>query len=290
MTYDVALGDRAYSSWSLRGWLLFEKFGLPARFRFGRLYTQAFPDMLKDFAPAKTVPVMRTPDGVVIPESLAIAEELHSRHPEAGLWPSDPKARAIARVLTTEMHAGFGALRDACPMNLRVSYEDCAPNDAVLADLRRLEKIWAWARSETGATGPWLCGDYSIADAFYAPIAGRIAGYGLQVNAMAQAYVDAHLSDPAFRKWRAMGLVDGEDQAFYKRDYPQKPWPGPQPLAAAATERSDAENATCPYSGKENTHFLEIDGRVFGFCNVFCRNKTVADPEAWPAFMEIYLS
>lgn len=290
MTYEVALGDRAYSSWSLRGWLLFEKFGLPARFRFGRLYTQDFPDMLADFAPAKTVPVMRTPDGVVIPESLAIAEELHSRHPEAGLWPNDPKARAIARVLTTEMHAGFGALRDACPMNLRVSYVDCAPSDAVLADLRRLEKIWAWARAETESTGPWLCGDYSIADAFYAPIAGRIAGYGLQVNELAQAYVDSHLSDPAFRKWRAMGLVDGEDQAFYKRDYPQKPWPGPTPLTASATERTDAENATCPYSGKENTHFLVLEGRIFGFCNAFCRDKTVVDPEAWPAFMNLYHS
>ena len=286
MTYDLVIGDRAYSSWSLRGWLLFDAFGLPVKLHTARLYTDELPTLLKQFHPGKTAPTMRTPDGVVVPETIAIAEELASRHPEAGIWPADPKARAVARVLAAEMHAGFGALRSHCPMNLRVSYTDCAPPEAVLADLARLEVIWDWARAETGAQ-VWLAGDYSAADAFFAPVATRIATYNLPVSDRAMDYVRAHLAHPPFRRWRAMGLVDGADQEFYRRPYPLRPWPGPVPMAARAVEGTEAENAACPYSGKPVTHVLEMQGRRFGFCNAFCRDKTVADPEAWPAFMAL---
>ncbi len=286
MTYDLVIGDRAYSSWSLRGWLLFDAFGLPVKLHTARLYTDELPTLLKQFHPGKTAPTMRTPDGIVVPETIAIAEELASRHPEAGIWPADPKARAVARVLAAEMHAGFGALRSHCPMNLRVSYEDCAPPQAVLDDLARLEVIWDWARAETGAE-VWLAGDYSAADAFFAPVATRIATYNLPVSDRAMDYVQAHLAHPSFRRWRAMGLVDGADQEFYRRPYPLRPWPGPVPMAARAVEGTEAENAACPYSGKPVTHVLEMQGRRFGFCNAFCRDKTVADPEAWPAFMAL---
>ena len=286
MTYDLVIGDRAYSSWSLRGWLLFDAFGLPVKLHTARLYTDELPTLLKQFHPGKTAPTMRTPDGVVVPETIAIAEELASRHPEARIWPADPKARAVARVLAAEMHAGFGALRSHCPMNLRVSYEDCAPPQAVLDDLARLEVIWDWARAETGAQ-VWLAGDYSAADAFFAPVATRIATYNLPVSDRAMAYVQAHLAHPSFRRWRAMGLVDGADQEFYRRPYPRRPWPGPVPMAARAVEGVAAENTACPYSGKPVTHVLEMQGRRFGFCNAFCRDKTVADPEAWPAFMAL---
>jgi glutathione S-transferase len=286
MTYDLVIGDRAYSSWSLRGWLLFDAFGLPVKLHTARLYTDELPTLLKQFHPGKTAPTMRTPDGIVVPETIAIAEELASRHPEAGIWPADPKARAVARVLAAEMHAGFGALRSHCPMNLRVSYEDCAPPQAVLDDLARLEVIWDWARDQTGST-VWLAGDYSAADAFFAPVATRIATYNLPVSDRAMDYVRAHLAHPSFRRWRAMGLVDGADQEFYRRPYPLRPWPGPVPMAARAVEGTEAENAACPYSGKPVTHVLEMQGRRFGFCNAFCRDKTVADPEAWPAFMAL---
>ena len=286
MTYDLVIGDRAYSSWSLRGWLLFDAFDLPVRLHVARLYTDELPRLLKQFHPGKTAPTMRTPDGVVVPETIAIAEELASRHPEAGIWPADPKARAVARVLAAEMHSGFTALRSHCPMNLRVSYEDCAPPQAVLDDLARLEVIWDWARAETGAK-VWLAGDYSAADAFFAPVATRIATYNLPVSDRAMDYVQAHLAHPSFRRWRAMGLVDGADQEFYRRPYPRRPWPGPVPMAARAVEGVAAENTTCPYSGRPVTHVLEMEGRRFGFCNAFCRDKTVADPEAWPAFMAL---
>ena len=287
MTYDLAIGDRTYSSWSLRGWLLFDAFGLPVRVQRARLYTDDLPRLLEGFFPARTVPVMRTAEGTVVAESLAIAEELASRHPEAGLWPKAPAARAVARMLAAEMHAGFTALRSHCPMNLRISYTGCDPTDAVLADLARLETIWSWARRETGAQGPWLCGAYSAADAFFAPVAGRIAGYNLPVGAEAAASVAAHLAHPSFRRWRAMGFADGADQAFYRRDYPRQPWPGPAPLAARAVDSGPAVNAVCPYSGKPVTHFLETGGRIYGFCNAFCRDKTVADPEAWPKFVAL---
>jgi glutathione S-transferase len=290
MTYDLVIGDRAYSSWSLRGWLFFDAFGIPVRTHSARLYTDELPTLLRQFHPARTAPTMRTPEGTVVPETIAIAEELATRHPDAGLWPSDPRARAVARVLAAEMHAGFTALRSHCPMNLRVSYTDCAPPDAVLADLARLQVIWDWARAETRAQGPWLCGDYSAADAFFAPVATRIATYNLPIGPAGMDYVMAHLSHPSFRRWRAMGMVDGADQEFYRRDYPRRDWPGPTPLPARAIDGTDAENTACPYSGKPVTHALELDGRRFGFCNAFCRDKTAADPEAWPKFMALYHS
>jgi glutathione S-transferase len=296
MPYTLIIGDRSYSSWSLRGWLLFDAFGIAAKVQLARLYSDALPNMLRPYAPARTAPTMLCDDGTVVFESLAMAEELASRHPEAGIWPTSLRARATARVLASEMHAGFGALRSHCPMNLRVSYTDCAPTAEVLADLARLQDIWAWARNVTGAKGPWLCGDYSAADVFFAPVAARIAGYNLPVGTAAADYVAAHLAHPSFCRWRAMGLVDGADQPIYDRDYPRRPWPGPAPLPARAL--SDAEftanpqtvNAVCPYSGDKITHALELGGARYGFCNAFCMEKTASDPAAWPKFMDIYQS
>ncbi len=290
MTYHLAIGDRAYSSWSLRGWLLFDAFGIPVTLHRARLYTDALPRLLRDFAPARTVPALRIDGGPVVMESLAIAEELAARHPEAGLWPADPDARAVARSVTAEMHAGFQALRSHCPMNLRVSYTDVPVPGPVAADLARLDRIWAWARDATGAAGPWLCGAYSIADVFFAPVATRIATYALPVPPAMQAYVDAHLAHPSFRRWRAMGLVDGPDQDSYRRDHPTRPWPGPIPLPAQAVEGTAALNDRCPYSGDPVHHVLELDGRRWGFCSAPCRDATAADPEAWPAFMAMVAS
>ena len=279
--YDLCIADRAYSSWSLRGWLLFDAFGLVPRLVVTRLYEPGFAESLKAFAPARTVPALRLPEGVCIGDSLAIAEELASRHPGAGHWPSDPRARAVARALAAEMHASFPALRSHCPMNLRVSYSDCSPPQPVREDLHRLETLWAWARAECGAGGTWLCGAYSAADAFFAPVAARVAGYNLPMGPQAMDYVQAHLAHPSFRRWRAMGQVDGADQPFYDRPYPRRPWPGPAPLPAEVCD-GPSVNATCPYSGRKVTHFLRVGVTVLGFCNAFCRDKTLADVEAWP--------
>ncbi|MCB2117277.1 MAG: glutathione S-transferase [Rhodobacteraceae bacterium] len=284
MTYDLAIGDRSYSSWSLRGWLLFEKFGIPVKCHTGVLYTPDFDRLLAGFAPARLVPAVRTPEGEVIGETLAIAETLAERHPEAGLWPVDPAARMMARYISAEMHSGFTALRGDCPMNLLLSYADSQPRKEVLADLARLEDIWARARGRFGAGGPWLFGRYTAADAFFAPVATRIATYNLPVSEDAAAYAAAHLADPSFRRWRAMGVAQNLVQPSYAKPYPERPWPGPARLDAVAVDAGPSLNDACPYSGKEVTHFLRLGGKTWGFCNAFCRDKTVADAQAWPKF------
>ncbi len=286
--YTLAIGDRTYSSWSLRGWLLFEAFGIPVRVKTARLYTDELPELLADFAPSRQVPALRIDEGdQVVWDSLAIAEALHDRHPDAGIWPEDAGLRALARSLASEMHSGFGAIREECTMNLEYAYTDFAVSDAVKADLARLEVIWGHALERSG--GPWLCGDYSAADAFYAPVASRIATYGLAVSDRAQAYVDAHLHDGAFRRWRAMGKAQNYRQEVYQLPFTHGDWPGPVPLVARAVEGVAAKNAVCPYSLKpvEADSLAEIDGQVIGFCKQFCRDKSVADAEAWPALVAL---
>ncbi|MEM9349149.1 MAG: glutathione S-transferase [Pseudomonadota bacterium] len=286
MTYTLYLGDRSYSSWSLRAWLLCDVFKLPVTYHYVDFHAADVAEQLADVAPARTVPTLKTPEGAVISESLAIAEELATRFPDAPLWPRDPKARAIARSLASEMHVGFSAIREYCPMNLRAAYRDVPVPEEVRADLDRIETIWRMAQEETG--GEWLSGDYSIADAFFAPVAMRIAGYDLPVSEPARAYVDKHLARLPLRRWRAMGLVRGQTLQRYKKGYPTVDWPGPTPRVARAVESGErAVNERCPYSGDPVTHFLEMDGRIYGFCNVYCRDKTVPDPEAWPAFMDM---
>ena len=287
MCYDLLIGDRSYSSWSLRGWLLFAAFDIPCRVTLARMYDPDFAAKLADFAPARTVPVARDADGATWHDSLAIAEGLAERHPEAGHWPAAPRPRALARSIAAEMHSGFGALRAACPMNLRLAWEGFMPDDAVRADLARLETLWSCAR-DMAADGPWLFGAYSAADAFMAPAAMRIAGYALPVGAAARAYVEAHLSHGPLRRWRAMGEAADRTLAPYDMGLPTARFPVPAPIPARAVAEGPSVNATCPYSGDPVRDFLEAGGRVWGFCNPFCRDKTLADPEAWPAFMAIY--
>lgn len=286
MTYTLYIGDRTFSSWSLRGWLLFRKFDLPVEIRMVGLYSGTMAADMAHLAPGRTVPVATTPEGHVLTDSLAIAETLAERHPDVPLYPRDPAARALARSITAEMHSGFGALREACPHNMDNVWEGFAPSEAVLADLARIETLWTLARTRHGAGGPWLFGEYSIADAFYAPIANRITTYGLPVGDLARAYVDQTIADPRMRQWRAMGQTVRYDPFPYALDLPRLPWPGDR-IAARALTSGNPENATCPYSGDPVTHMLEVEGRTFGFCNAFCRDKTLHDPAAWPDFMAL---
>ncbi|MCK0168084.1 glutathione S-transferase [Jannaschia sp. S6380] len=286
MTYELLIGDRSYSSWSLRGWLLFEAFGIPFRESRTRLYHDDFTRDLAAWAPARTVPTARTPEGGLWTDSIAIAEGLAEAHPDAGHWPRALKARALARSLVAEMHCGFAALRNDCPMNMRMASGGFDPSEAVLADLARLEVIWAAAR-DLSKSGPWLFGEYSAADAFFAPVAMRIAGYGLPVSDGSRAYVQSHLAHVPLRRWRAMGEAANRTIDVYAIHPPARPFPMPAAISAEVAD-GPSVNAACPYSGKPVTHFMQAGGRVWGFCNAFCRDKTLADPEAWPAFMAIY--
>ncbi len=226
MTYELLIGDRSYSSWSLRGWLLFAGFDVPVEVHLTRLYDPDFRDSLAAWAPARSVPVARAGDGALWTDSLAIAEGLAERHPRAGHWPNEPRARALARSMAAEMHAGFAALRSACPMNLRVKWQGFAPSDAVLADLARLDVLFRAARAMAG-DGPWLFGRYSAVDAFYAPVAVRIAGYGLPVSGTVAAQVAAHQTHPPLREWRAQGEAADRTLDVYDQHLPTAPFPLP---------------------------------------------------------------
>ncbi|SLN49820.1 hypothetical protein RUM8411_02346 [Ruegeria meonggei] len=284
MTYDLFIGDRLFSSWSLRGWLMLEKFGLPYRSHMIGLYSGTMADDMKPLAPARLVPALRLPDGTVVGESLAMAETLAERHPEAGLWPGDPSARATARWLCVEMVAGFTALRGECAMQLQHCWQGFAPSVETQVDLHRIEDLWAHARKVSGAASGPLFGVYSLADVFYTPIAARIIGYGLPVSDANRDYCLELLSDPSVRQWRAMGLTVSYDPFPYETGLPTAQWPVGETSGAFPAKSGPSINATCPYSGKPVTDFLDLNGQIWGFCNPFCRDKTVADPEAWPKF------
>jgi glutathione S-transferase len=218
--YTLHIGDKAYSSWSLRGWLLLRAFGLPFEERLHRMYDPAFAAYAAAHPARRSVPALSwTENGraVDVWDTLAMAETLAERHPDAGLWPIAADARAAARVAAAQMHAGFGALRAEFPMNLH-RCSPLAPSDAVRGDLKRLSALWAWARAGWGGTGPWLFGaDFTAADAFFAPVAFRIHGYELPVDDADRAYVDALRQHPAVAEWTAAALDDPRRIALYDR-------------------------------------------------------------------------
>ena len=225
MTYDLYIGDKTYSSWSLRGWLMFARFGLPVRTHMVGLYSGTMVDDLASLAPARLVPAMRTPEGTVVGESLAMAETLAERHPDAGLWPEDAAQRATARWLVAEMCAGFSTIRGECPMQLVRAWRGYTPSDGVLADVARVVTLWDHARAVSGAETGWLFGQYSLADVFYTPMAARIVGYGLPVPDVHRAYAEALLAEPEVREWRAQGSKKTYDPEPYLLDLPSGPWP-----------------------------------------------------------------
>jgi glutathione S-transferase len=286
MTYRLLIGQRSYSSWSLRGWLPFAAFGIPVQVTSTRMYTDAFARDVAAFGGHGTVPVVQTPDGGILTDSIAIAWHLAEAFADRGLLPSDPALRAEAQSLIAEMHSGFQPLRSNCEMNLRTAWEGFDPPPAVLADLARIEQLWSRALDRSG--GPWLYGSFTLADVFYAPVATRIATYGLPVSATAQRYVEAMLAHPDLRRWRAMGAAESPDLPQYEKPLGRAPFPAPPVIAARPVASGTPENAACPYSGRPVTDLMAVDGRIFGFCNTFCRDKTVADPEAWPQFMALF--
>jgi glutathione S-transferase len=211
-TYVLHIADKAYSSWSLRGWLLLKAFGIPFEERLHRLYEPGMEAFRHAYAPARTLPALEFGEGrerALMWDSLAIAETLAERHPEAGHWPRGVAARAAARALAAEMHAGFAALRSAAPMNTRREGRriDVAP--AVEADLARLEELWRWTRERWGGGGPFLFGaQFTAADAFFAPVAFRVSGYALPVSTVSSAYLAALRAHPAVAHWVADAAAD----------------------------------------------------------------------------------
>lgn len=201
MQYRLVLANRVYSGWSLRAWLIFRHFNIDFEHAVVPLYTDDFETFRKDCYPARQLPALIATDAgsrMVIWDSLSIVEFLNERHPDAGIWPSDPGMRAAARSLCAEMHAGFKALRSKMPVNLKRRYRTFEPDDETRTDIERVCDLWRWARAEFNCKGPHLFGEnLSAADAFFAPVASRFRTYAVDLDDQSRAYADVLLQHPA---------------------------------------------------------------------------------------------
>lgn len=206
-TCTLIIGNRNYSSWSLRGWLAACLSGIDFETELVRLSEPGSRAALLGHSPAGRVPVLRHRERVVW-DSLAIVEYLAELCPQAGMWPADADARAMARSVAAEMHAGFAALRTQMPMNLRKALPGKGRGPGVAEDIERIGAIWREARERFGEGGPFLFGRYSAADAMYTPVASRLRTYGVALDPTCQAYADAVLSWPAFLEWQAAALEE----------------------------------------------------------------------------------
>jgi glutathione S-transferase len=201
----LVIANKLYSSWSLRPWLLLRQLGIAFDEVVIPLHQPHSKAEILKYSPAGKVPILIDGDAVVW-ESIAIMEHVADTVEDAPVWPRDPAARALARSISAEMHAGFGALRSACPMNLGRRYATRDRGEAVAQDVARVTAIWRDARDRFGAGGPFLFGDFSAADAMYAPVVTRFDTYSIPVDPASRAYMDAILGLPAFREWRAAAL------------------------------------------------------------------------------------
>jgi len=203
----LAIGNKAYSSWSLRPWILLSEFGIPFAEDFIPLDTPEFATRVAAYGAGKTVPILKDGD-IVVWETLAIIEHVAELFPDKAIWPRDRAARALARAIASEMHSGFGALRSACPMNIRKRFATRDHGPGVAKDVARIEHLWGDARRRFGGSGPFLFGAFSAADAMYAPVVTRFATYSIPVSADARAYMDAVLNTPSFRTWHAVAMAE----------------------------------------------------------------------------------
>ena len=212
------IGNKNYSSWSMRPWVLMKQCGIDfeeVMVRFDSFDAgSAFKTTLQGVSPTGKVPVLVDDDGLAIWDTLAIAEFLAERHPEKALWPRNARRRALARSMCAEMHSGFGALRSHCPQNIEAHLPEVgtrlmAERADVRADLARLVALWEQALELSG--GPFLFGAFSIPDAYFAPVAGRIRTYGLPVSAPVAAWIE--------RLWAAPGVVAWVADALAEQDF-----------------------------------------------------------------------
>lgn len=202
---ELFIGNKNYSSWSLRPWIAlkmkeiaFCETLVPFDFENGN------PDFAA-FSPSRKVPVLKDGD-LTVWDSLAILEYAADIYPEKGLWPDDMKARARARAVSAEMHSGFAALRAACPMNMRRNGERRSADGAVAGDVNRILAIWNECLDLSG--GPFLFGEFTNADAMYAPVVSRFATYGLTDDPVAVRYHDAMTGTKAWQQWQKEALAE----------------------------------------------------------------------------------
>ncbi len=204
----LVIGNKNYSSWSLRPWLALRQAGIPFTESLIPLFDENWKDAIAAISPSRCVPVLLHGEQTVW-ETLAIIEYVHEIYPEAGLWPADRDTRAVARAVACEMHAGFGAIRSQMPMNLRRNdLNGKGRGPGVDADIDRICEIWRDCRSRFGDGGEFLFGAFTAADAMYAPLATRFDTYGVDLDDICAAYRDALFRLPAFLEWREAALQE----------------------------------------------------------------------------------
>ena len=207
MALTLILGNKNYSSWSLRPWIAMRQAGIDFAEEVIPLYEPGSRERILKYSAAGKVPILLDGD-MAIWESLAIIEHIAEKFPTAGLWPQEPAARAHARAISAEMHAGFAALRNHCPMNMRRTAKARALTPEVEEDIKRIEAIWADSRARFGRSGPFLLGVFSAADAMYAPVVSRFSSYAIPVGAPARDYMGAMMALPAWKEWAAAAAAE----------------------------------------------------------------------------------
>lgn len=198
----IYIGNKNYSSWSLRAWLMLKQTGVTFESEVIPLYVPGSKETILKHSPSGKVPALRHGD-VTVWDSLAIGEYLAETFPKAGLWPTAPVARARARSVSAEMHSGFANLRRHLPMNLRRKPVPRPLTDEVKADVARVAALWRGCRQRFGSGGPFLFGTFGIADAMYAPVVSRLRSYAVPIDPDAAAYCDAIERHAPYREWAA---------------------------------------------------------------------------------------
>jgi glutathione S-transferase len=220
MSLHLIIGNKNYSSWSFRPWIAMKVAGIAFDEEVHSLDAKDFKERVTRISGTGKVPALA--DGKAqVWESLAILEYLAEKFPDARLWPADPAARAHARAIAAEMHAGFVPLRRALPMNMwrPVIRRELALD--VQSNVRRIEAMWTDCRTRHGADGPFLFGRFGAADAMYAPVVSRFHTYDVEVNAVARAYMAAVMALPAWGEWRAAALQEPWVLAEDEVDWPK---------------------------------------------------------------------
>jgi glutathione S-transferase len=200
MSFTLILGNKAYSSWSLRPWIALKQAGIPFEETVIPIYMDGSSQAIRRFSRAGKVPILKDGDFTVW-DSLSIIEYVAEKYPK--LWPADSKARAVARSISAEMHSGFVPLRKLCTMNTRRHYPNFELTDEANENVARIDAIFSEARSEYGRSGPFLFGEWTGADAMYAPVVTRFKTYDVTLSKPAQDYCDAVLDLPAMKEWYA---------------------------------------------------------------------------------------
>ena len=212
----LILGNKKYSSWSFRPWLLLKVAGLPFDEEVIEIGRPDSYDRIRRYSPGGRVPVLVDKHATVW-ESLAICEYIAEKHPGMGFWPEHARARATARSVSHEMHAGFQALRQNLPCHFTARYDDFeVPADA-RPDIARILEIWVSNREAWGSGGPFLFGKFSVADAMYAPVVFRFRAYGVEVDSVSKAYMDTIAALPATREWVKAAQAEAAVIPAYER-------------------------------------------------------------------------